>query len=133
MAGTHSKAFLKQSEGGAWLVAAKRLCSWSCPQRSGHDVPLNLQQDTYYSSEDTGGRAFPGEGPTGSCSVTPRGPCISDSRALLMWLPRCTDGMEATGFFMWAKVLMNPLLSLGPLDPPQPLPSTSIGSFPRMI
>ena len=37
-----------------WLVGCRLLgvgilCSCSCPRRSGHDIPLNFQQDKYYS------------------------------------------------------------------------------------
>ena len=31
------------------LLGVGILCSCSCPHRSGHDVPINLQQDKYYS------------------------------------------------------------------------------------
>ena len=31
------------------LLGVGILCSCSCPRRSGHDVPVNLQQDKYYS------------------------------------------------------------------------------------
>ena len=35
-------------KGGVWLVVAGIICSYSCPCRSGHNVPINLQQDIYY-------------------------------------------------------------------------------------
>ena len=33
------------------LPGAEILSSWSCPQRSGHNVSVNLKQDTRYTSE----------------------------------------------------------------------------------
>ena len=49
-----SKAFLKARRGRGLvgyctLLGVGILCSCRCPRRSGHDVPVNLQQDKFYN------------------------------------------------------------------------------------
>ena len=63
------EAFLKArlGRGGVWLLqilAAERLCYCSCSQRSGRDVPINLQQDTERSKAEDMGKGPAWEGPT---------------------------------------------------------------------
>ena len=50
-----SKAFLKAKRGEEDMISCCKLlgvgilCSFSCPHRSGHHVPINLQQNECYS------------------------------------------------------------------------------------
>ena len=72
------KTFLKAQWGRGMvgcckLIAAEILCSFSCPQRSGHEFPVTLQQDTCSISgraeaEDMG-EGTAQKGPMGSCLV----------------------------------------------------------------
>ena len=56
------------------LLGTELLYSDSCPPRSGHDIPINPQQDTCYISEELKqriwGKGLPLDGPIGSSSVT---------------------------------------------------------------
>ena len=57
----------KVREGCGWLLqilGAELLCSCSCSQRSGLDVPINLQQDTERSKAEDMGEGPAWEGPT---------------------------------------------------------------------
>lgn len=55
------------------LLGAELLCSRSCPQKSGHNVPINLQQDYVIlqreAKAEAMGKSLPKEGLIRSCWV----------------------------------------------------------------